>query len=361
MPSVRAGLAVPYNGCVGAKGSYLMMSVWASPLVYGCVLCAVVFAATAEARTVEFSGYTWAVKAVPLGGPGPNRWSDSTDSVWVDEAGKLHLKVRQIGGQWYSSEVTMLQSLGHGRYEFMLETNTETYDPGIVAGLFTYRNDTEEIDIELTQFGDANAPTGWYNIQPYFHAGNQETFDLNLGGSFTSHRFDWTADAIDFRSLHGHYTEPPHSGFIINEWSYTGADIPPDLDEKVHINLWQFQGLAPGNGLEHELIVKSFTFTPEHLLNAIPGDLDGDGFVGIDDLNIVLANWNLSSPPADPAADPSGDSFVGIDDLNTVLGNWNTGTPPGALANGPTVPEPATLTLCLLGASTFLRPSRKMI
>jgi len=328
-------------------------------LVHGCLLYALAFAVLAEARTVEFSGYTWAVKNVPLGGPGPNRWSDSTDSVWVDAEGKLHLKVRQIAGQWYSSEVTMQQSLSYGRYEFMLETNTETYDPGIVAGLFTYRNDTEEIDIELTQFGNAAAPTGWYNIQPYFHAGNQETFDLNLSGDFTSHRFDWAADAIDFRSLHGHYVEPPHEGFVINQWRYAGADIPPDLNEKVHINLWQFQGLAPGNGLEHELIIKSFTFTPEHLLHAIPGDLDGNGFVGIDDLNLVLANWNLNAPPSDTAADPSGDQFVGIDDLNIVLANWNAGTPPGASVDHPTVPEPATMTLCLFGAAATLRPCRR--
>ena len=52
----------------------------------------------------------------------------------------------------------------------------------------------------------------------------------------------------------------------------------------------------------------------------LTGDLDSDGFVGITDLNIVLGDWNLSVPPADPLADPSGDMFVGIEDLNLVLG-----------------------------------------
>jgi len=78
------------------------------------------------------------------------------------------------------------------------------------------------------------------------------------------------------------------------------------------------------------------------------GDLNGDGFVGIDDLNIVLANWNQNVPPGDPLADPSGDGFVGITDLNTVLGNWNAGTPPGAQASS-AIPEPATLGVVLLG------------
>ena len=85
------------------------------------------------------------------------------------------------------------------------------------------------------------------------------------------------------------------------------------------------------------------------------GDLDGDGFVGIDDLNIVLSNWNQNVPPANPQADPSGDGFVGIDDLNTVLGNWNAGTPPGGAA----VPEPGTLALLGLGTVAVLRQRKR--
>jgi hypothetical protein len=31
----------------------------------------------------------------------------------------------------------------------------------------------------------------------------------------------------------------------------------------------------------------------------LPGDLNNDGFVGIEDLNIVLGNWNAGTPPAE--------------------------------------------------------------
>ena len=84
--------------------------------------------------------------------------------------------------------------------------------------------------------------------------------------------------------------------------------------------------------------------------SALIGDLDGDGFVGINDLNIILGDWNLNVPPADPAADPSGDNFVGIEDLNQVLGNWNNGTPP---AVGAAVPEPTSLALLAAGGGAL--------
>ena len=79
----------------------------------------------------------------------------------------------------------------------------------------------------------------------------------------------------------------------------------------------------------------------------LDGDLNGDGFVGVDDLNIVLLNWNQSVTPGDLAAgDGDGNGFVGVDDLNIVLVNWNNGTPPADPGN---IPEPATLGLLLLG------------
>ncbi len=88
----------------------------------------------------------------------------------------------------------------------------------------------------------------------------------------------------------------------------------------------------------------------------LEGDLNGDGFVGIADLNIVLGVWNQNVTPGDLLqGDPSGDGFVGIGDLNVVLGNWNAGTPPGGPTAGAAVPEPATLALLTLGGLTMLR------
>ena len=95
----------------------------------------------------------------------------------------------------------------------------------------------------------------------------------------------------------------------------------------------------------------------------IQGDLNFDGFVGIDDLNIVLGNWNQNVTPGDESmGDPSGDGFVGIDDLNDVLGNWNGGTPFPATPTPPvvsaSVPEPATFGLMVLSLTIAARRRR---
>jgi hypothetical protein len=60
--------------------------------------------------------------------------------------------------------------------------------------------------------------------------------------------------------------------------------------------------------------VKLTNFSP-----SCPGDLDGDGGVGIVDLLDMLADWGCCPGTA---ADLDGDGFVGIVDLLAVLAAW---------------------------------------
>ncbi len=87
------------------------------------------------------------------------------------------------------------------------------------------------------------------------------------------------------------------------------------------------------------------------LANILEGDLNGDGFVGLDDLDIILNNWNTNTTPGDLlTGDPSGDGYVGLDDLDVVLNNWNAGTPSASV-----VPEPAAMGVMLLASLGLLR------
>lgn len=54
----------------------------------------------------------------------------------------------------------------------------------------------------------------------------------------------------------------------------------------------------------------------------VPGDVNGDGLVNVDDLLIVLNNWGPCLDPDDCPADLTGDGQVNVDDLLMVLNNW---------------------------------------
>lgn len=109
-------------------------------------------------------------------------------------------------------------------------------------------------------------------------------------------------------------------------------------------NLLTWTGFVSGQGIyDYE--------TP-----GLEGDLNEDGFVGIEDLNVILGNWNLNVTAGDKlSGDPTGDGFVGIEDLNVVLGNWNAGVPPSI---GSVVPEPATLALAGIVGLVYLNRRR---
>ncbi len=53
-----------------------------------------------------------------------------------------------------------------------------------------------------------------------------------------------------------------------------------------------------------------------------PGDVDGDGIVGITDFLLLLAAWGPCAECASCSADFDDDCNVGITDLLTLLGNW---------------------------------------
>lgn len=105
-------------------------------------------------------------------------------------------------------------------------------------------------------------------------------------------------------------------------------------------------------------------------MNTLRGDLDGDGFVGIEDLNVILQNWDqtvsvsglsLMAQSSNPiTGDLDGNGRVGIEDLNVVLGNWNAGALPVGPANGvANIPEPGTMVLLgLMGVSLIKRSCR---
>ncbi len=173
-----------------------------------------------------------------------------------------------------------------------------------------------------------------------------------------------TDSLILFKMVHDGVT-----GFTIDIWANpdVAAALPaPDISSgsTAFSNIWPFNRIGVGGsrystGLDSYVDFITLSDGPDAYqdVTGVPmtvqleGDLNRDGFVGLDDLDIILANWNQTVPPANALADPSGDGYVGLEDLDTVLNNWNAGTQP---ATG-VVPEPATLAIISIGGMLVLR------
>jgi PEP-CTERM motif len=77
----------------------------------------------------------------------------------------------------------------------------------------------------------------------------------------------------------------------------------------------------------------------------------------VDDMSVLWGDDSLVPTGPDPIdGDINGDGFVGIADLNIVLGNWNAGTPPAT--GTPTIPEPASFALLALGSIAMFKRRR---
>ena len=157
--------------------------------------------------------------------------------------------------------------------------------------------------------------------------------------------FDATGSLIDFQSIVAIDASRP-----TDQWFFVSLDdvaIPNDpniaqVRASIFVNNVGATSVNSGSAYFDDLVFVAGSLP-------LVGDLDGDGFVGIGDLNLILGRWNQASPPGVwPLGDPSGDGFIGIEDLNVVLGNWNAGTPPLAEALSQ-IPEPSALGLMACG------------
>lgn len=212
---------------------------------------------------VWFSGYKWYIKRnEDWKAPGPY-FSNSRNSVWVDEKGRLHLRISKWNGGWYCSEVTCEKSFGLGKYLFYLASPIDRFDKNVVLGLFTWSDrpayEHREIDIEIARWGKFFGTNAQYVVQPWTHWGNMQRFFHTRHSVYTTHSFTWEKSRITFQSFIGPSVSANRSD-IIQQWVCTTKDIPLPGDEKVHFNLFTAGNKSPSDGKDTEVIIAKFQF-----------------------------------------------------------------------------------------------------
>jgi hypothetical protein len=228
--------------------------------------------------TVDFSGRTWGIHITgdapgDASDPGPNFWSGDPSVVNVAPDG-LHLKIDRIGDHWQSAEIYLMDSLGYGTYTVRVSSPLDRLDRNTVASPLSIQASplgqaaSAELGNEYLGAAQASDPE---NARSFVEAdaghpaqGDSSRYVQPPTGRFTS-QIEWRADHITFRVWDG-WSNHPAPGDMIQEWTYTGKDVPllgQSLgQDRVHINLWLRNGNAPLNGVGDEMVIHSFTFEP---------------------------------------------------------------------------------------------------
>jgi hypothetical protein len=245
-------------------------------------------------RIIEFAGFKWKVKnnVEREVGPGPNYFSDSERNVWVDAAGRLHLRIEQRGGKWYCAEIVSERAIGYGQLTCVIDGPVHEMDPSVVFGFFTWDTTTRvsdsnsEIDIEVTRWGQDQPeyPNLWYSVHPTYGPGSDDgRFRERFYGSLfeaqdpqTLHSITWEPGKIFWESYQGSKMEREHliAAFAYNDASsnskprrsaYSEPFLAPRPGPatKVRFNLWLYQGQVPTDGQAVEVIISDFSFRGE--------------------------------------------------------------------------------------------------
>jgi len=210
-------------------------------------------------KTIHFSGYDWVVRTAGSDRGGePNEYSP--DNVWVDEKGFLHLRMQNRTGKWTCAETFLTRSLGYGSYKFVVQDSAHL-TPSAVFGLFTWdlgrsQNVRNEIDVELSRWGDPKGKNAQYVIQPFYVAENVSRFMVPAG--VVTHSFRWEPGKVSFKSVQGTAgsEKPP-----IGQHVFSSA-VPSPAEESVHINLYDFHHSKNPEQQPSEVVIEKFEFLP---------------------------------------------------------------------------------------------------
>jgi hypothetical protein len=211
-------------------------------------------------KKIHFSGYDWAVRSA-----GSDRGGESNDydpeNVWVDEKGYLHLRMANKNGKWSCAEVNLTRNLGYGTYKFVVQDSAHL-GPAAVVGLFTwddlhsadFRN---ELDIELSRWGDPQSKNAQYVVQPFYIPENVSRFTVHSG--VVTHSFRWEPGRVSFQSAQGAGQDTMARPF--NQHVFASG-TPSPANETVHMDIYEYHHSKDPSPQPSEVVIEKFEYLP---------------------------------------------------------------------------------------------------
>jgi hypothetical protein len=210
---------------------------------------------TLAPKKILFSGYEWDVLQEPRDSNGVMH-TNRAENAWTDDAGRLHLRLVREGADWAGAEVVLARSLGYGAYSFVI-SELPPLEPPTVLGILTWDpldagQNHREMDIQLSQWGDASIKNAQYVVQPHYVAANVHRF-ASPSGPIT-HGFEWAPGQVTFRTSQ-------KGGGAVAERVFTSG-VPTPGGERVHINLYVFGNTQTLQENGVEIVFEEFSHMP---------------------------------------------------------------------------------------------------
>ena len=204
---------------------------------------------------LNWCGKQWWIRS-GTGNPGGNQWNDSSSSVWIDSNHNLHLTIRKVGNTWYSTEVdTTSANYKYGIYKWQVSSPILNLDPNIVSAMFFRHNDTNEIDIEATQWGWIYSDRLSCTVQPNAYQSAISYDSSYQNATDVTYQFDWEPTYV-------HFIAKLADGTIIAYVNCTDQTSIPHVAGGVAMQMWLMSNLAPINGQNAEMVLSNFSYVP---------------------------------------------------------------------------------------------------
>jgi endo-1,3-1,4-beta-glycanase ExoK len=202
---------------------------------------------------LAWKGINWNVRA-GTGAPENNIWN--SNGVWTDSDGHLHMTLEEYNSVWQATELISPSKYSYGSYTWTTSSDYFNLDKNAVLGMFTYYNDTEEIDIEVAKWQEVNGDNLWFTNQPSQINGvpvnaNLKSFKPSHTGRPVKYRIDYTAGSIHYIVSYA------DDNSVIGEWTYTDTASIPKAEMYVMMNLWAYA--IPSDGAAIEVEFTDFT------------------------------------------------------------------------------------------------------
>jgi hypothetical protein len=206
---------------------------------------------------LRFSGYDWTVRRIP-GSPAGLRNEYDPANVRVDARGFLHLRIQKTEQGWTSAEITLTRSLGYGLYRFVV-SDVSQLEPQMVLAISSWDGSAQdqEMDIEISRWGEATGRNAQYVVQPYYLAANVVRFLAPAG--LLAYSFDWEPGRVAFRTARG---EGAGSGADLVSSHVFTSGVPAPGREIIRMNLYVFDNRRFRLDRGTEVIVEKFEYLP---------------------------------------------------------------------------------------------------